>query len=63
MTAFASTGIMAGCLALVHPYLLALAIPDLCYLLAFSRSIVNCTVFEMVLSNILYNHIYISIDP
>jgi hypothetical protein len=44
MSAFASTGIMAGCLFIVHPYLIAFAIPDMFYLLAFSRTFVNCTV-------------------
>lgn len=48
MSAFASTGIMTGCLCILHPYLMAFAIPDIFYMLAFSRSIANCTVHEMV---------------
>jgi hypothetical protein len=59
MSAFASTGIMAGCLCIVHPYLMAFAIPDIFYLLAFSRSIARCTVHEMVCKFFLFNIICI----
>lgn len=35
-TAFASTAMLTGCLAMVHPYLAALTLPDWFYLTAFS---------------------------
>lgn len=58
-TAFASTTLLTGCLALVHPYLAALTIPDWFYLTAFSTQILNNTINAMVLDKDKY-HVHIN---
>ena len=59
MSAFASTGIITGCLALVHPYLAAFAIPDWLCLIGFSSVYVKNTVNALVLDKDKY-HVHIN---
>lgn len=54
----ASTGALTAGLAFVHPYLAALALPDWYYILAFSGSVMNNTVNQIVLDKDKY-HVHI----